>query len=325
MAQMKVERVYHRREREMSGELEKKSVEELKEMAKKVKIKGYYKMRKSELIEALSEEQTSNVDEESRKSILSEIEKNPKIYELRNIAKRLGITFQRNARKDELKERILRLLARPGLEIKRFGISSGPAPEKSVPVSSSSYVDLPSSYYRDTLQGLPVNPSWLSFYWDFSKQMSALVDRLSRENQPVMLRVYDVTFLIFNGSNAHRIWEYRINGKEKKYYVQVASPAASYLAEIGYYNEAGVFVPLLRSNLVKTPASSLSNRQEERWIDLAKHLRFTQTHISLVSQPTLLPTGLSSLSSEEMRSSFSSVLFSTGNAQKTISDKEPKE
>ncbi len=309
----------------MSEELEKKSVEELKEMAKKVKIKGYYKMRKSELIEALSDERFNSVDEDSRKLILSEIEKNPKIFELRNIAKRLGITFQRNARKDELKERILRLLARPGLEVKRFGISSGPAPEKSVPVSSSSSAELPASYFRDTLQGLPVNPSWLSFYWDFSKQMSALIDRLTRDNKPTVLRVYDVTFLIFNGSNAHRVWEYPINGKEKKHYVQVTSPAASYLAEIGYYNDAGVFVPLLRSNLVNTPAGSLSNRQEEKWIDLRKHLRFTQTHTSLVSRPNLLPTGLSSLSSEEMRGSLSSVLLSSREAQKTSPGKRSKE
>ena len=308
-----------------SKELENKSVEELKEMAKKVKVKGYYKMRKSELVEALSEEWTGSVDEETRVSILAEIEKDPKIYELRNMAKRLGITFQRNARKEELKERILRLLARPKLEIKRYEHSSGPAPEKIVPVSSSSTVDLPSSYDKDTLQGLPVNPSWLSFYWDFSKQTDGLVDRFARENRPLLLRVYDVTFLIFNGSNAHRTWEYRINGKEKKYYVQVALPAASYLAEIGYYNDTGVFVPLLRSNLVNTPAASLSNRQEERWIDLRKHLRFSQTHISLASRPNLLPTGLSSLTTEELRGSFSSILFSSREVQKRTSDDRSKE
>jgi hypothetical protein len=295
----------------MSEGLEKKSVEELKEMARKTNIKGYYKMRKLELIEALSEEGKITIDEEQRKTLLSQIENNPKIFELRNLAKKLGITFQRSVKKDELKERILRLLSRQHYEIKHLRSSSGSAPLNIEPVMSASTVDLPVSYHRDTLQGLPVNPSWLSFYWDFSKQTLTLVERIRIEQKPLVLRIYDVTFILFNGNNAHHQWEYRLNGKERKYYVHVSGPNACYIAEIGYYNELGSFVPLLRSNTVRTPSSGLSNKLEEKWIDLRRSYKFTQIHKHLLTQPHLLPSGISSLSTEELKNSLSSVLSTT--------------
>lgn len=294
----------------MQENLDVKSVEELKEMAKKVKIKGYYKMRKKELIEALTEEQVQQIDESFREEVLSEIDQNPKIFELRKIAKRLGISFQRSIKKEELKDRIVRFLSRKGVEIMHYPLSSAPEQTKIQPVLSSSMVDLPFTYNKDVLQGFAVNPRWISFYWDFSKQTIQLKEKLEIEKKFLVLRVYDITFIQFNGKNAHQQWDYLLQGNSnRKYYVQVPMPRASYIAEIGYYNVQNEFIPLLRSTVIQTPPCSLSNKLEERWIDLSKDYRFTQIHEGILSEPTFTPKGFSSLNSEELKGSLSSVIF----------------
>jgi len=124
---------------------------------------------------------------------------------------------------------------------------------------------LPVSYNEDKLIGLDFNPQWLFFYWDFAPQTYEII----KKHRYVVLRVYDVTYIEFNGTNAHRTFEMKIDERMRKYYVNVPQTGADYIAEIGY-EEKGQFVPVLRSNHVSTPQATHSQQTKELWMNIKK-------------------------------------------------------
>ncbi|HRW92833.1 MAG TPA: DUF4912 domain-containing protein [Thermotogota bacterium] len=280
--------------------LEQSKVSDLKEMARKKGIPGYYKMRKEELVEALDEKQGAPFDPGALQSFEKRMDANPRIFELRSMAKSLGISFKRSMKKKELKERIVRTLDK----MKRVGSSAGSLGtrkvEKPVPPQPPREISLPSSYKKDTLVGLPINPNWVFFYWDFAPQTVNLLEALEKQDRQMVLRVYDVTYIIFDRNNAHRVWEYPVQNGMKKFYVNVQMPNASYLAEIGYYDDARQFIPVLRSNLVRTPPNQFSEKKEERWVDLNSGEKLSLLSKGILTNPQVKNIGLSSMDIEHL-------------------------
>ena len=284
--------------------LSRKKVSELKRLAKNKDIRGYYKMRKKELVQALSTEFINEVDPTSMEKIRLLLNSNPRIFELRRIAKKMGITFKRNMKKDELMERINRSLVRHEKNVQHSNSSqtTGSSSDQKIEPGPPMIPDLPKSYNTDKLVGLPVNPSWVHFYWDYSDQTLELIKRLEKRGQSLLLRIYDITFIDFDGTNAHQVWEYDIgNGKTKKYYANVNSPNATYISEIGYLNDDGEFITILRSNSVHTPPNAFSQKKEERWLDLSSGYRFSEPAKGILAKPVLKGVGKSSFFPHEFK------------------------
>ncbi|MFW6262690.1 MAG: DUF4912 domain-containing protein [Thermotogota bacterium] len=278
--------------------LSEKTVSELKEIAKSREIKGYYKMRKNELIQSLTSEFIKEIDPTSMERIRKMLRGEPRIFELRKIAKKMGISFKRNMKKTELEDRIKRSLIRHERAEQAQGssnISGAGSNQRQINPEEPVIPELPKSYKRDKLVALPVNPLWIHIYWDFSNQTDELITRLRDKGKTVHLRIYDVTYIDFNGENAHQIWENDIStDSERKFYANVNNPNASYLTEIGYINENGEFVTILRSNLVKTPPNTFSSKKEEKWLDLSSGYKFSKSAQGILSKPTLKAVGGSS-------------------------------
>jgi hypothetical protein len=282
--------------------LSEKTVNELKDIAKSKDIKGYYKMRKKELIQSLSSELVTEIDPNSMEQIRKMLRGEPRIFELRKIAKKMGISFKRNMKKVELEDRIKRSLIRHENAGKLSETTS------SMPSSNQKVVNpdapivpvLPDTYKKDKLVALPVNPLWIHIYWDFSEQTLSLVEKLKAGEKKLLLRIYDVTFIEFDGQNAHQLWEYVIPFKgEKKFYANVNNPNATYISEIGYINENGEFVTILRSNLVRTPPNSFATKKEEKWLDLSSGYEFSKPAGVVLAKPKLKAIGGSSLLPKE--------------------------
>jgi len=232
------------------------------------------------------------------------LKSNPRIFELRKVAKKMGITFKRNMKKGELEERINRSLVRHENSMVHTSSSHsvGSSGNEKVEPGPPMIPDLPKTYKVDRLVGLPVNPSWVHFYWDYSDQTLELVRKLKEDSKSLMLRIYDVSFIEFDGSNAHQVWEYDLNDVSlRKYYANVNSPNASYLSEIGYINENGDFVTILRSNLVHTPPNAFSQKKEERWLDLSSGYKFSEPAKGILSQPVIKGIGRSSFFPHEFK------------------------
>lgn len=286
--------------------LSEKTVHELKEIAKSKDVKGYYKMRKNELVQSLTNEFIKEIDPNSMEKIRKLLRGEPRIFELRKVAKKMGISFKRNMKKIELEDRIKRSLIRreKASENSRKtplskGATAGSHQQKispGVPVIP----ELPKTYKKDKLVALPVNPSWIHAYWDFSSQTLMRLTQLREEKRTILLRIFDVTYIEFNGQNAHQIWEYDITfDEERKYYANVNSPNSTYLCEIGYLNDKGEFITVLRSNLVRTPPNSFSSKKEEKWLELGSGYKFSKHTQGVLSQPRFKAIGGSSFFPDE--------------------------
>ena len=70
------------------------------------------------------------------------------------------------------------------------------------------------------------------------------------QDAPVVVRVYDVTDVVFNGFNAHAFFDLDAGGLSGNHYFRVDNPARNYLAEIGLRGKGGSFAAISRSNVV---------------------------------------------------------------------------
>lgn len=98
-----------------------------------------------------------------------------------------------------------------------------------------------------------IHPRSGHVHWHIQKEsveaMSAQKDG-TIQNASLIVRVYDVTDIIFDGSNAHMFFDLEISGLSGNHYFGLNQPARNYVAEIGFRKKDGYFHCLARSNTV---------------------------------------------------------------------------
>jgi len=270
---------------------EKMKLKELRRLARKRGIKGYYRMRKKDLVEALTSLSRVLTDENVKK-ITNLLEGNPRMSELRKIAKSMGLKLRRKMKKSEI--------------INLIETELSDRLRKELGVGGRSYVgyreelresvcedieerSVPHSYNEDRLKALPVNPNWIHVYWDFSSDTYSKV-----KSGKLKLLVHDVTYIIFDGKNAHRTFEFDVHPDMRKYYVEVPNPRANYIVEL-VIDRDGEYKVIMRSNVVETPPSCPGNLGREEWVEL-KSMRMEKIKM----REPLVKSGRARVDSSEM-------------------------
>jgi hypothetical protein len=145
-----------------------------------------------------------------------------------------------------------------------------PVPKRTVPPSAAArpkqnYDDLPWSYGETELVLMPVDPYQVYAYWDFSPEdWNAVLARKQR----VVLRVYDVTMIRFDGTNAHSYFDVPVALEAQNWYVDLWSAEKSLCAELGRVLPDGSFQRIVRSNVIQTPRAGVSIYEEPRWVEI---------------------------------------------------------
>jgi len=187
------------------------------------------------------------------------LSKNPTIQEAKALARRLSLKVKKRMKKNE----VLKLL-----QDFAKSLVSEKKEEEVRHTREARENELPQSYGSDRLVLFPVNPNLVYVYWDLS---SETLSKLSGQKE-VVLRLYDVTYVVFDGTNAHRIFEAGVHlAMTRNYYFHVPMANADYLAELGFKVE-GKFVPVLRSNVARTPSNAPSASVRQRWVIKAKRV-----------------------------------------------------
>jgi Domain of unknown function (DUF4912) len=138
-------------------------------------------------------------------------------------------------------------------EIKADTIPTGP-PAAKVPFPPTPLETLPSEYGENSVILMTVNPYKLFAFWEVRKATL----NIFRGN--LHLRVYDVTDIDFDTTDAHSFIERVISERIGKMYLDV-SPAKEYVADIGIvYN--GIFIGIARSPRVSTPVAGVPEEEE---------------------------------------------------------------
>jgi hypothetical protein len=81
-----------------------------------------------------------------------------------------------------------------------------------------------------------------------------------------VLRVYDVTNIIFNGSNANRFFDIQVNDYSQNWYIDIGEPGRAWCVDYGLLLPDGRFITILRSNVVQTPLAGPSPVTDEEWL-----------------------------------------------------------
>jgi len=130
--------------------------------------------------------------------------------------------------------------------------------------------ELPSNYNEDKIVLQVRDPWWMHSYWEITQNTK---DRLKYSlgekyhQADWILRVYDVSFIIFNGSNAHRYFDIGVGYDSNNWYINVSS-GSSFCVDLGLRFKDGTFITVVRSNTVTTPLDGPSSILDEEWMIL---------------------------------------------------------
>lgn len=129
--------------------------------------------------------------------------------------------------------------------------------------------ELPAGY-QDNMIVLQVrDPRWLHSYWEVtSDRWESLKGKLGDAFYTAkrVLRVYDISQIIFDGKNAHRFFDIEIGPDASNWYINVGAPGRSWCVDLGLKLASGEFIMLLRSNTVHTPLDGPSWITDEEWM-----------------------------------------------------------
>jgi len=129
--------------------------------------------------------------------------------------------------------------------------------------------ELPVCYDIDRIVLQVRDPWWIHAYWEVK---GSTMDRLRNELKGDFLkarrnlRVYDVSSIIFNGSNAHRFFDIQIDELAASWYIDTQGPGRSWCVDYGLKLSDGRFIVILRSNTVHTPLEGPSWITDEEWM-----------------------------------------------------------
>lgn len=129
--------------------------------------------------------------------------------------------------------------------------------------------ELPYEYGRDRIVAQVRDPWWLHAYWEvgaptIERLKSELRDDFYRAKR--LLRVYDVSHIIFDGHNAHRFFDIEISAESNNWYIDTAGPGRSWCIDLGLLLPDGRFITIVRSNIVHTPLEGPSWITDEEWM-----------------------------------------------------------
>ena len=128
---------------------------------------------------------------------------------------------------------------------------------------------IPAGYGDNRIVLMTRDPWWVYAYWEIQRQKEEEIRNTIRakgcDNPKAVLRIYDVTDIDFNGSNAHSFFDIELKGLANNWYIEAGKPNRSWLADIGLLTPPGDFFLLARSNCVHTPRFGMSEVTDEEW------------------------------------------------------------
>lgn len=118
---------------------------------------------------------------------------------------------------------------------------------------------------KGELQVKLVTPSKVIVYWEASKipeKVISLFYNRKFEELVYIVRLYDVTDIIFTGKNAQHYYEIAVPYNKEHWFIKGLTANRSYAAELGAKFKDNDFFPVLRSNSIQTPPLGNINRND---------------------------------------------------------------
>ena len=114
---------------------------------------------------------------------------------------------------------------------------------------------IPWGYGRDRVTAMAVDPERLFVYWEVTDEAieRARATLVGGEAGTLVLRVHDVTGLLFDGDNAHHSFDLEIGRAERQRFHWVGRPTSTVIVELGLRGGDGRLAAIGRSHRVDFP------------------------------------------------------------------------
>lgn len=146
---------------------------------------------------------------------------------------------------------------------KFFQPEVAPRPRRDMPK------ELPYQYDRDRIVLQVRDPWWLHSYWEvrgatYERFKNELGEDFYRAKRA--LRVYDVSQINFNGSNAQSYFDIFVSEHTNNWYIDAGGAGRSWIVDFGLLLPGGRFITIVRSNVAHTPIEGPSWITDEEWM-----------------------------------------------------------
>ena len=146
----------------------------------------------------------------------------------------------------------------------KYAIAEEPAPPAERPAYED-LGDLPASYQEDRLFLAARDPRWLYSYWDFD---------WSRYQGHAMLGGMTQFFLRTSTAEGEDEAVFEIQPTARNWYVPVARPGTTYVADIGFFEKDGAWHSIVRSGTATTPPDSEAREESADFATVPAHLSY---------------------------------------------------
>lgn len=145
---------------------------------------------------------------------------------------------------------------------KRADRHMGPPPHELLEITQAISRHFPVPFDRTEIVFLAVDPFRAHAFWhvrldDMERARRSLGP--VGDHAPLLLRVYDVTLIDFDGTNAHLTFDVAVHSLQSHWYFDFWESGRAYIVDIGLQPHDGPFHTLARSNPIQLPPSAPSS------------------------------------------------------------------
>lgn len=243
-------------------ELKEKPRPDLLALAAQLKITGRHRMNKGELAAAIVKAaQKADAAKKKKPSAGPKIKAEPK--------RKKALTVKRTPVKIPVSKAapqrgaIIDKQWQEDVERAKYELFAAPPA-----LEAASRQELPHEYGETSITALVRDPHWAFAYWEIEPQ------RLRQAQQAIgddagaaqtVLRVYDITGIEFNGTNAHHYFDIIVNARTGSCYLNLEAADRTYCIDIGLRTATGAFQVLARSAAVHAPRARMSDVIDEQY------------------------------------------------------------
>jgi hypothetical protein len=135
---------------------------------------------------------------------------------------------------------------------------------------------------------MTVNPRLLHVYWQIAQHDLENIHHTFHEPgakvQPV-LRFYDITYILFDGTNAHYTFDVEVDLQTLRWNVALWNDNKSYVVDLGYKSSDGRFYRMARSNVIHVPREQPSHRLDESYLRIEGGLKKSLVPVKVAPVP----------------------------------------
>jgi hypothetical protein len=245
------------------SELTAMIIDELKALAKKMKIKLPAGAKKAEIVDALMAADAA-ASIKSRKQAVAKKPAESKRAVEKKPARRASA--EKSGRPSSHEWKMPAGIEEPLIAQERVAdakyYTGAQASEKAAPSSQ----ELPHGYNEDKIALMVRDPYWAFAYWEVTQA------RIDKEkawfgwNSKLCVRLYDISGVQFDGRNAIGYFDQEVYERMGNWYFDLGRPTHSFCAELGLLSPEGRFLTLARSNYITMPRDGVSDVLDEEWM-----------------------------------------------------------